>query len=67
MDKTGLVIRNRVPEMCVLLDIMENHALRDVVKIATQAAFVTKSLDNVRTVKLVCMDHIVPSIVAFTV
>lgn len=48
VGETVLAISKQVPAMCVLLDILEKHALRDVVNGVTRATFVTKSLDNVK-------------------
>lgn len=49
VGKTVLAILKQVFVMCVLLDILENHALKDVVNGVTRATCVTKSLDNVKT------------------
>lgn len=57
MGETGLVILKQVTAMCVLLDTLEANAIRDVVKIVTQAIFVIKAPDSVKAVKLVCMDQ----------
>lgn len=53
----GLVILKQVTAICVLLDTLEANAIRDVVKIVTQAIFVIKAPDPVKAVKLVCMDQ----------
>lgn len=57
MGETGLVILKQVTAMCVLLDTLEANAIRDVVKIVTQAIFVIKAPDSVIAVKLVSMDQ----------
>lgn len=59
VGETVLAILKQVSAMCVLLDILGNHALRDVVNGVTRASFVTKSLDNVKTALLAGMVRIV--------
>lgn len=57
VGEMGLVILKQVTAICVLLDTLEANAIRDVVKIVTQAIFVIKAPDPVKAVKLVCMDQ----------
>lgn len=61
------VLLKRESAMCVLLDTLGNYALINVVNGVTQATFVTRSLDNVKTAKLVGMDEIVWNFVELNV